>query len=239
MEPIKEILDSDVSSQESINVNHENDEELTVDNEGYIAEKFYKTVIFDGKEFTKLAKSVEKLIRTSEEYKSFIYYIFNDLNIKECSILGNVGEEDDLVKIEIDHYPFTLFDIVSAVMNKYIDNKLKFNTFSIADEVMKLHYDMKVGIVPLSVTMHQLRHSGKLFVNLKQVVGNYIEFAKEYQEFIDPDTMATFAKLMEMSRDNLPISSDPNFLQVKHQEFYTEALPAPNLELGERNETTD
>jgi len=229
MDEIQSITQASIPNKDAIKVDHENNSELEVKGQGFFSEKFYKLKILDGKEFTKIAKAIEKLIRTSEEYKTFIFNIFEDLNIHGCSILGNVGEDDDLATIEIDHYPFTLYDIVAAVMNKHIETENKFNTFMIADEVMKLHYDMKVGIVPLSITMHQLRHSGKIFVNLKQVIGNYLQFAKEYEAYIDPDTIATLAKLMELSRDNAPISNDPRFLEIKAQHFYKDAIEAPTL----------
>ena len=229
MDEIQSITQASIPNKDAIKVDHENNSELEVKGQGFFSEKFYKLKILDGKEFTKIAKAIEKLIRTSEEYKTFIFNIFEDLNIHGCSILGNVGEDDDLATIEIDHYPFTLYDIVAAVMNKHIETENKFNTFMIADEVMKLHYDMKVGIVPLSITMHQLRHSGKIFVNLKQVIGNYLQFARDYESYIDPDTIATLAKLMELSRDNAPISNDPSFLEIKAQHFYKDAIEAPTL----------
>ena len=229
MDDINTITQTSIPTDKTIKVDHENNASLEVKGQGFFSEKFYKTKILDGKEFTKIAKAIEKLIRTSEEYKTFIFNIFEDLSVTGCSILGNVGEDDDLATIEIDHYPFTLYDIVAAVMNKHIETEMKFNTFMIADEVMRLHYEMKVGIVPLSITMHQLRHSGKIFVNLKQVIGNYLKFAEEYESYIDPDTIATLAKLMEMSRDNVPISNDPKFLEIKNQHFYKDALEAPTL----------
>ena len=49
---------------------------------------------------------------------------------------------------------------------------------------MALHFKNKVGIVPLSVTMHDLVHSGSIFLNLKQVFGRVIDFLEEYRDFI-------------------------------------------------------
>ena len=79
------------------------------------------------------------------------------------------------------HEPFTLFDYVQVILNKYIDEGKEVRDLMIADEVMELHYANKVGLVPLSKTAHQIVHnSSKLLVPLNMVYGNYNEFVSEY-----------------------------------------------------------
>jgi len=235
MNDTDEIVNAKIPKEESINVDHKQDENLRIDNkECFFSESFYRTTVFDNKDFYKIVKACERMIRQSEEYKTFIFKINEILEETSCSVLGNISSGEDAVTIEIDHYPFTLFDICASVINKYIAEEKKFNSFMIAKEVMRLHFDMKVGVVPLSLTMHQLRHSGKIFINLKQVTGKYLDFAKEYGEHIDPETMTKFIKLLEMSRDNAPLSSDPEFLSINHQGFYSAELPPPSLNLEDR-----
>ena len=59
------------------------------------------------------------------------------------------------------------------------------NDLLIADEVLLLHYENKVGLVPLSKTPHQMIHnSTKLMVPLTMVYGSYSDFLDEYEEWI-------------------------------------------------------
>lgn len=224
---------------DQIDVKYTNNENLTIGNDGYFVEQFYREKIFDSKEFSRVVKSVEKIVRTSKEYKNFIATIFEDFKINGCSILGNINSTEDIATIEIDHYPFTLYDITSAVLNSFLDNGTKFNTFILAREVMRLHYEMKIGIVPVSLTVHQLRHSGKIFISLKQVIGQYMEFAKEYQPYIDQEVILNFVKLIEMTKNDDPISKDPEFLKVLEQDCYSKDNPPPAITCSDQEENLD
>lgn len=95
--------------------------------------------------------------------------------------------------MEFHHYPFTLYDITYIIyQNRYLDyitdqissklNKV-INPFDIAKEVMELHYKNKVGLVPLSLTPHELYHKGELFIPLdkKYVFGNYLDILDTYK----------------------------------------------------------
>jgi hypothetical protein len=231
----EEIMKSEINNESFVGASH-NPEDLSIEN-NIVKESFYRETVLDGKEFTKLVRSSEKMIRQSSEYSSFIFHVKGEIGLSSCAIFGDIGESEE-VSIELDHYPFTLFDICAAVMNKHIEEKIPFNTFVISDIVMKLHYDYKIGVVPLSKTIHELRHAGKIFINLSQVYGRYLEFAKEYEKYIDPEVIANLARLMEMSHNKTPFSSDENFLKVRIQDFYSSSLPAPTLTKENENETS-
>ena len=49
---------------------------------------------------------------------------------------------------------------------------------------MELHFSNMVGLVPVSLTPHQLVHSENLFVPMSIVYGNYETFFDQYKEYI-------------------------------------------------------
>lgn len=219
MEAIDEILSANIEKENQIKVTHK-DGAVSGD---YFREVFKREKIIDSRDFNSFIKACEKMVRQSDEYKTFIYKVHNELGgsgIQTCNILGMVtGEEATL---EVDHYPFTLYEICTAVTNKFIREKIPFNTFMVADQVMKLHFDLKVGFTVLAKTVHQLRHSGKVFIPLTDVAGHFMEFFKEYKEDLEPETITSFSKLIDMTKKGYRLNKDSNFLTVKEQEIYTE-----------------
>ena len=145
-------------------------------------------------------KKIEKDIRKSDEYSKYIGYLNNEIGIDRCSIKGNIKGSD--ATLEFHHYPFTLYDIVEIVMNKYIIENKKFTTFTITEEIMKLHYDNKIGLVKLSKTMHELVHSGEIFIPLDSIFGNVNEFINDYYNYIFPDLIEKYNQLIELNNNN-------------------------------------
>ena len=95
----------------------------------------------------------EQMIRTSMEYKQYIEYLKEYRDMTKCKIFTNIeGKRKgrNKIRIEIHHEPFTLYDIVNTVVNKHIACEWDLNYFSIASEVMDLHYRNLVGLIPLS-----------------------------------------------------------------------------------------
>ena len=66
------------------------------------------------------------------------------------------------IKIEIHHYPFSLYDIVRIVYKKRCYFNEPMNVELVAKECTMLHYQLLVGLIPLSSTAHQLFHAGKV-----------------------------------------------------------------------------
>jgi flagellar biosynthesis chaperone FliJ len=147
---------------------------------------FYFDKFYEEKEYKKFIKNIEKLIRTSNEYRNYIEQLHNTvaaLNID--NILSYITDSD--ANVEFHHYPFTLYDIVDIVIIQKFFEQQNFTSFSIAKEIMELHYKNLIGIVPLTKTMHELAHAGELFLSSKQIFGNYKEFMKRYSEGINKD----------------------------------------------------
>lgn len=156
--------------------------------------ELYMDIFEDEKTLTDYTKSIVKMIRSSYEYRKYIKLLKNEFDLTKCAFFKNIDiTEDCNVSFEMHHYPFTIFDIVSIVIQDRFkehendpSNQKRFdrllNPFSISKEVLRLHYEGKVGLVPLTVTPHELYHAGELFIPLtnKFVFGNYDDFITQY-----------------------------------------------------------
>ena len=150
---------------------------------------YYTTIINNEKDRVKYIKRCEKIIRASLEYRSYIDFLKEYVDMNRCAFFQNVSSEDTRrVKIEVHHEPFTLYDYVAVVVDKYIAEGLPLNDLLISDEVMELHYNNKVGLIPLSKTMHEIIHnSNKIVIPLNMVYGDYASFlaSAEYEPYVE------------------------------------------------------
>lgn len=148
--------------------------------------------ILSDKDKVKAIKHVENtIIRPSLEYKAYIKFLREKYDMTKCSFFNNVSNEHSKrVKIEIHHSPFTLFDITSVVAEKQMHEDGEFNYFKIGKEVVQLHYQCRVGLIPLSSTIHSMVHNGSIFIPLDCPRGNYISFIEEYDRYLSQDLLA-------------------------------------------------
>ena len=175
----------------------------------------YNVILNTDKDRVKYIKRVETVIRSSLEYKEYIKYLKDFIGLDSCVFFQNVtsgnskGASRSKVHIEIHHEPLTLFDITNTVYQKLRDTGEPINDLLISDEVMKLHYENKVGLVPVSKTAHQMVHkSSKLFVPLTMVYGEYSNFFEEYEEWIDESLYEKLAMKQDMTEKITPETFD-------------------------------
>jgi hypothetical protein len=173
---------------------------------GVFAESFYFSKFYEEKEYKKLIKSIEKTIRISKEYKKYVELLRTNVSALNLdNILTNITNAD--TELEFHHYPVTLFDIVDIVcINKFM-NKENFTSFQIAKEVMSLHYENLIGLVPLTKTNHELAHEGSLFISKKQIFGDYDSFLEKYDKSVSTD-IKEFLKTLSDDTDGDRVS-DP------------------------------
>lgn len=163
---------------------------------------FYFSDFYDEKAIKRFTKNTERLIRSSKEYKTYIELLRANVNVlNHDSILGNITNAD--VDLEFHHYPFSLYDIIEIMMNYCILNDENFTSFSLAKRVMEEHYHHIIGLVSLTETTHELSHSGNLFLNEKQVFGNYKEFIKKYKNGIPISLMEKINEMEKYSKLNI------------------------------------
>ena len=63
----------------------------------------------------------------------------------------------------------------------------KVSCFYIAEKVMEEHFRGLIGLVPLTVTLHQMAHNRSIIVPMSKVNGAYKKFVQKYNEFIPED----------------------------------------------------
>lgn len=195
----------------------------------------YYVPLQNDKEIHKFITRVEKLIRSSMEYRDYMQFLKEHVGLDSCTFLNSVGgsqSKNNRISIEIHHEPFTLYDYVAAVLNKFRDEGLPINDLNIADEVMLLHYENKVGLVPLAKTMHQAVHnSTKLFVPLNMVYGKYSEFLDEYEPYIDDSLYVKLEKKIDQTKNLTPES----FEAIKKEFTYLDVDGVKDVEKMDLN----
>lgn len=157
----------------------------------------------DDKDFKKYIKDIERIVRTSFEYRLFIRYLKENFGMDKCAFLNNISnEEDTSIKIELHHHPFTLYDIINIIYRKRYYNHESLSVFMVAEEVLRCHYQLIVGLIPLSETVHQLVHAGRLFVPVNKVLGRYKLFVDIYYPFIEPEMIDTLKMIERATYEN-------------------------------------
>lgn len=160
----------------------------------------YQVNLVTEKDKIKFIKTVERLVRASLEYRDYIQFLKENIGLDSCIFFQKITASSTKrkIKIEIHHEPLTLYDIVSVVLTKYQEEGLEINALDIADEVMDIHYQNMVGLVPLSKTAHEMVHnSTKVFVPLNMCYGNYSEFLREYEPYVSEDIYDKIERKLE------------------------------------------
>lgn len=154
----------------------------------------------DSKDLNKYFKNIERICRGSRTYKKLIEFLRDQVDMNKCSFYKNINNIDTYsIKIHIHHSPLTLYDIVTTVYSKRLLNHEPLSELLVAKEVMWVHYNMLVGLIPLSETVHGLVHNGFLFIPTTKVYGSYKRFEELYGEYMDPDLKATLHRAEEVS----------------------------------------
>ena len=154
------------------------------------------------KELSKYFKSIERICRNSRTYKKLINFLRENVDMNKCSYFKNVDNIDTYsLKIHIHHTPLTLYDIVTTVYNKRLLNHESLSEMMVAKEVMWLHYNLFVGLIPLSETVHGSVHNGQAFIPTTKVYGMYKTFVKLYEPYMDKELLKVLNSMEEISED--------------------------------------
>lgn len=145
---------------------------------GLPEEMQYSVVFRNAKDKDKFIKRTEQIIRSSMEYRDYIVFLRENVDMTKCAFFNAVSnEQGKRIRIEIHHAPFTLYDYVKAVVERFESEGLPLNDLLIANEVMELHYNNQVGLIPLSKTIHEMVHnSDKIPIPLNMIYGDYRSF---------------------------------------------------------------
>lgn len=158
----------------------------------------------------KLIKYITNRVRKTIEYKNLIDYLKRTLNINHCSFYKDYSIDRGFT-IELHHSPLTLFDYTEVVCNKHYAENDKNDPhiipWKVEEEVNRLHYEFKVGLVPLNPTSHKLVHSGALTIHPNLVNFNWKFFISEYKKYLTDDIktkIEVFEKLGTKNPDEIP-----------------------------------
>jgi len=162
---------------------------------------FYPDELMDEKAWDKFIKKTESVARRSMELKSFIQYLKDELDMGHCHFFQNIDHAD--ISVEIHHYPFGMYDLCDIIARKRIINNEPFSTFEVANEIVRIHYEKLVGLVPLSKTLHQLAHSGKLLIPVQTVFGDIKEFIVQYKRYIPNDLLLRIKAVLEVRPEEI------------------------------------
>lgn len=201
-----------------------------------IEEMQYELKIENDRAKTKLIKRIERYIRGSMEYRDYIAFLRENVGMDACAFFNNINKETSKsLRIEVHHTPYTLFDYVKVVLQKYIQEGLPINDMMISEEVMQLHYNNMVGLIPLSKTLHLIVHgnnSEKLVIPAYMVFGDYKKFINDYVEYMDDYDIE---KVEEMIKRTKELNEDSFKVLDKKYEY----LKMDGFEIPQKIETVE
>jgi len=179
----------------------------------------------------KMISYIEKEVRGSYEYKSYINYLKTELDLNQCELMPGLDPKTDPVSIEFHHYPITLYEIVAIVSNKLlseIDEGESVSSFEISEQVMKEHYENNVGLVPLTSTLHEAAHSRSIIVPINTINGNYTKFINKYNDYIN-------SEIMDKITDNITVSSDEELVRMTNSNKLNKKIMHYDINYVDRN----
>lgn len=178
------------------------------------------------KDLKKYFKTIENEVRHSFEYKEYIPYIKEHYGLNHSAFEKISCKDNRAVKIEIHHFPYSLYDIVNIVYHKRCYYQEPLEVQMVAREVMMLHYKLLVGLISVTETEHQLMHEGKLFFPVTKIFGRWKLFEDLYKQWIGSDLLDTTQRMIEYSDDNSELLKTLEILQPNHIHYeYTENNP--------------
>lgn len=170
----------------------------------------------------KMISYLEKEVRGSYEYKNYINYLKNELDLNKCDIMPDLDINTNPVSLEFHHYPITLYEIVAVVsteMLSNLDDGESVSSFDIAERVMKEHYENNIGLVPLTSTLHQMAHNKAITIPHNVINGNYFRFMQKYKDYISDDIMDRITENINRSTDENCINENKQKLEKKIMQY--------------------
>ena len=139
--------------------------------------------IYTYDDLQKFIPRIERIIRSSPEYKQYLHYIYETLQIRNCDYFTEWNIEENIT-FNI-HHLITLYNLVEIVGAKLLLDNDYIYTFDVAKEVILLHFKDYVPVILLTQTIHEALHAGlyKIKKDSKSLnLGKYKEFVKEYKD---------------------------------------------------------
>jgi len=180
---------------------------------GNISEK-EALIMFEDDIDKKLFAYLKKMCRNSYEYKEYMRHFKDVLENTKCKVFG-IDINEVPVSIEIHHTPFSMETIVGAVTAKMFDVQgVPIDPKDISEEVMRLHYEGKIGLIPLTSTIHEAVHSNTIHIKPSDIYGNYQEFFEEYEEYLDDDAIQHYNNVISLTNEEVDLYNKEKLKRV-------------------------
>ena len=155
--------------------------------------------------YKKFIRNCESLVRKCNEYKLWRNYIIDVLQINTCMI---THESIDQVTVDVHHHIPSLYTLISALINKKIENTDDFCSFDIAHEAIELHFKNKIGYATLISSIHEKFHNGYLTIPISFIKGDYKYFLDNYSKFLDDPDIETIQSRLAINESNCTWARD-------------------------------
>jgi hypothetical protein len=180
---------------------------------GNISEK-EALIMFEEDIDKKLYMYLKRMCRNSFEYKEYIRHFKEVLKYTRCKVF-NIDITEVPVSLEIHHTPFSLETIVVAVTAKMFEERgVPLDPKDIAEEVMRLHYDGKIGLIPLTSTIHEAVHSNAVHIKSSDIYGNYQAFFEEYEEYLSEDAIQHYNNVISLTDEEIDLYNKEKLKRV-------------------------
>lgn len=181
----------------------------------------------------KFIKQNERLIRGSDEYKEYIKFLKTKMHMNKCYVNPTImSANGKKYSIELHHEPFTLYDLVDIEIMRREKYGEELDKFQIAENVMALHYDGLVGLIPLSKTQHELVHSSKVFIPLQHIYQDFYKYYEIHSDILESDECAHIKQKLDtkisLSLRCSDVQSDvnnPEFVYIDVDGFSVPQVP--------------
>ena len=137
------------------------------------------------------------------------------------------------ISIEIHHEPFTIEDVIYIVVNCFIDNGYPLEPAVIAEQIMLLHFQGVIGLMPVTKTVHELIHAKQIFVPIQNVYGDLESFFRQYWNYMTDEQKDILAKSIKLS-DKLS-KTPPTVLNKKFVYLDIDGIQLPQKVEGVKN----
>ena len=182
---------------------------------------FWSEAFDDWRERTKAIGEVERIVRSSREYRNYIRFLRNEVRQSECALMSNITSED--AGIELHHHPLTLFEVVDVIMGHVEYAGGQASKIGVAEIVCRLHYENRIGLVPLSRTAHEMAHAGMVRIPLQCVFGDYLSFVQEYAAGLRDEHLEHLGRLAKADGDGRLDDANRKVLEVRRTEWGLES----------------
>ena len=171
-------------------------------------------------DFIKFIKDVESLVRKSKEYSRYIAYLKNEIGLRSCALFHNI--DDSVAPIEMHHGPiFTLYDIVEIQIAHMFVNGEAINSMSVANNVLKDHFDNIIQVTMLCEMAHKGVHNfsktkdSKFFLSADGSFGDFRKFVEKYKDSLTVQHVAKIKNYFKLYNEYSETkNSSPRFEAV-------------------------